>query len=70
MGGEASSVMRTGGSIDVERRINPVKNDILSKTCNSLSDSRAIVLYRTSENLNHLMKAKKIPGKKITDPLL
>ena len=62
--------MRTVGSIDVERRIKPVKNDILSKTRNLLSDSKATVLYRTSENLNHLMKAKKILGKKITDPLL
>ena len=62
--------MRTVGSIDVERRIKPMKNDILSKTCNRLSDSKATVLYGTSENLNHLMKAKKIPGKKITDPLL
>ena len=62
--------MHTVGSIDVERRIKPVKNDILSKTCNRLSDSKATVLYRTSENLNHLMKAKKILGKNITDPPL
>ena len=62
--------MCTVGSIDVERRIKPVKNDILSKTRNCLSDSKATVLYRTSENLNHLMKAKKILGKKITNPLL
>jgi hypothetical protein len=62
--------IRTVGSIDVERRIKPVKNDILSKTRNRLSDSKATVLYRTSENLNHLMKAKKILGKKITDPLI
>ena len=62
--------MRTVGSIDVERRIKPAKNEILSKNCNCLSDSKATVLYRTSENLNHLMKVKKILGKKITDPLL
>jgi hypothetical protein len=62
--------MCTVGSIDVERRIKPVKKDIRSKTCNRLNDSKATVLYRTSENLNHLMKAKKILGKKITDPLL
>ena len=62
--------MRTVGSIDVERRIKPVKNDILSKTCSHHSDSKATVLYRTSANLNHLMKAKKILGKKITEPLL
>ena len=62
--------MHTVGSLDVRRRIKPVKNDILSKTRNRLSDSKATVLYRTSENLNHLMKAKKILGKKITDPLL
>ena len=49
--------MRTVGSIDVEHRIKPVKNEILSKTRNRLSDSKATVLYRTSENLNHLMKA-------------
>jgi hypothetical protein len=56
-------LMRTVGSIDVEHRIKPVKNDILSKTRNRLSDSKATVLYRTSENLNHLMKAKKNPWK-------
>ena len=62
--------MRTVGLIDVEHRIKPVKNDILSKTRDCLSDSKATVLYRTSENLNHLMRVKKILGKKITDPLL
>ena len=55
--------MHTVGSIDVERRIKPVKNDILSKTHIRLSDSKATVLYRTSENLNHLTKAQKIVRK-------
>ena len=62
--------MRTVGSIDVERRIKPVKHEILTKKRNRLLDPKGIALYRASENLRHLMKAKKILGKKITDPLL
>ena len=64
--------MCTVGSIDVERRIKPVKNDILTKFRNRLSDEKGIILYRASENLRHLMNAdEKILGKKkITDHLL
>src|SRR6056300_1030760 len=62
--------MRTVGSIDVECRIKPVKNDILTKYRNRLSDEKGVVLYRASENLRHLMNSKKIIGKKVTEPLL
>ena len=58
------------GSIDVERSIKPVKHEILTKKRNRLLDPKGTALYRASENLRHLMKAKKILGKKITDPLL
>ena len=61
--------MRTVGSIDVERRIKPVKNDILSKQRNKLTNSKATILYRTSENLRHLMNAKMSLGKKMNEPL-
>ena len=62
--------MHTVGSIDVERRIKPVKNDILTKQRNCLMDEKGVVLNRASENLRHLMNAKKILGKKVTEPLL
>ena len=55
--------MGTVGSIDVEGRI-------LTKCRNRLSDEKGVVLYRASENLRHLMNAKMILGKKITEPLL
>ena len=62
--------MRTSGSMDVERRVKPMKNDILCKTRNRLDCAKATMLYRCSENLRHSMHAKKILGKKITDSLL
>ena len=62
--------MCTVGSIDVERRIKPVKNDILTKQHNCLMDEKGVVLNRASENLSHLMNAKNILGKKVTEPLL
>eukprot|EP00956_Cyclotella_meneghiniana_P034352 scaffold103910_cov23-Cyclotella_meneghiniana.AAC.1 len=52
--------MRTVGSIDVERRVKPLKDTILTKKRNRLSDAKAAVLYRARENLNHIMNAKKI----------
>ena len=61
--------MRTVGSIDVERRIKPIKHNILTKKRNRLLDPKGIALYRAQENLGHIMKAKKILGKKITDSL-
>ena len=61
--------MRTVGSIDVERRIKPVKENILTKKRNRLLDPKGVALYRASENLKHIMAAKKRLGKKITDSL-
>ena len=61
--------MRTVGSIDVERRIKPIKHTILTKKRNRLHDPKGVALYRAQENLKHIMKAKKILGKKITDSL-
>eukprot|EP00956_Cyclotella_meneghiniana_P014446 scaffold21567_cov36-Cyclotella_meneghiniana.AAC.2 len=54
--------MRTVGSIDVERRVKPLKDTILTKKRNRLSDTKANVLYRAHENLKHIMNAKKILG--------
>jgi len=61
--------MRTVGSIDVERRVKPLKDTILTKKRNRLSDAKANVLYRARENLKHIMNAKKILGKSITDSI-
>ena len=62
--------MRTVGSIDVERRVKPLKDTILTKKRNRLSDSKANTVYRARENLKHIMNAKKILGKAITDSLI
>ena len=48
----------TAGSMDVERKVKPIKHKILSKERNALSDGKAIVLFRARENLKHLMKVK------------
>ena len=61
--------MCTVGSIDVERRIKRIKHNILTKKRNRLQDPKGVVLYRASENLKHIMNAKKMLGKKITDSL-
>ena len=61
--------MRTVGSIDVERRVKPLKHNILTKKRNRLLDSKGICLFRASENLKHIMAAKKILGKSVTDSL-
>lgn len=62
--------MRTVGSIDVERRIKPLKHDIITKKRNKLRDPKGVALYRASENLHHLMRAKQSLGMKISDSLL
>ena len=61
--------MQTVGSIIVERRLKPVKHLILTKKRNRLGDSEGVVLFRTCKNLKHIMHAKKVLGKKITDSL-
>ncbi len=62
--------LRTTGSIDVERRAKPIKHTIMTKKRNRLVDPKGVALFRASENLKHIMKAKKSLGKKITDSLL
>eukprot|EP00956_Cyclotella_meneghiniana_P023264 scaffold44959_cov39-Cyclotella_meneghiniana.AAC.3 len=51
--------MCTVGSIDVERRVKLLKDTILTKKRNWLSDAKANVLYRARENLKHIVNAKK-----------
>ena len=55
------------GSIEVERRVKPLKDSILTKKRNRLSDSKALVMWRAAENLQHIMNAKKRLGRSITD---
>ena len=61
--------MRTVGSMVVKRRTKPIKHTIMTKKRNHLEDPKGITLYRASENLNHIMKAKAKCGKKIADSL-
>ena len=61
--------MSTVGSIATERKIKPVKNNMLTKCRNSLSDPKGVLLMRAGENLKDIMRAKKNLGKKITDSL-
>ena len=61
--------MGTVGSICTERRIKCIKGSAMTKKRNRLTDPKGVVLMRAGENLNHIMKAKKIIGKKITDSL-
>ncbi|KAK1737367.1 hypothetical protein QTG54_012234 [Skeletonema marinoi] len=62
--------MRTVGSMDVERKIKPLKDTILTKDRNLLKDPKGVALYRLRENLNFIMKAKKELGKKVTGSLV
>ena len=62
--------MQTVGSIDVEGRIKNAKYEVLTKKRNCLLDPKGVSLHRSSENQSHLMKAKKILGKKITDSIV
>jgi hypothetical protein len=59
--------MHTVGSIDVGCRVKPLNDTILTKKRNRLSDSKANTVYHARENLKHIMNAKKILGKAITD---
>lgn len=61
--------MRAVGSIDVERRIKTLKGSILTKKRNKIKDTKGVVYLRASENLRHLMRAKKMIGKNVSDPL-
>jgi hypothetical protein len=62
--------MRTIGSMDVEHMVKPVKHTIMTKHRNRLKDPKGVALFRLSENLKHIMKAKKMLGKKITESLI
>ena len=50
--------IETSGSIEVERRVKPMKNEILTKQRNRLSDEKAAILLRASQNLRYLAEAK------------
>jgi len=56
-------------SINVERKVNPIKYTIMTNKCNHLKDPKGFVLYRAQKNLKHGMRAKKALEKKITDSL-
>ena len=62
--------IRTVGSISTEQRVKHIKHDIMTEKRNRLKDEKGVALYRSSDNLKHLMKAKKVLGKKITDSLV
>ena len=47
-----------------------MKNSILTKDRNRLSDSKALVLLRAAENLKHIMDAKKVLGKSAAESLI
>ena len=61
--------MRAVQYIDAERRIKQLKHNIVTKKHNRLKDPKGEFFLRASENLKHIMRAKKILGKKITDSL-
>ena len=56
---------RSCGSIDVERAVKPMKHNILTKKRNRLGDAKGIVLFRASQNLQHLQKMKMVMKMKI-----
>ncbi len=51
--------IRTTGSIDVERAVKPIKKDILTKSRNRMSNNKAMVLFRTSENVRQLFNMRR-----------
>jgi hypothetical protein len=57
------------GSMDAERMVKPDKHTIMTKHRNRLKDPKGVALFRLSENLKHIMKAKKMLGKKITESI-
>ena len=62
--------MHIVGIIDFEQRIKPIKHNILTKKHIRLHDPKSVALYRSSENLKHIMDAKLILQNKITDSLV
>ena len=61
--------MRAVGSIDVERRVKMMKGNILTKKRNRLKDPKGVAYLRASENLKHIIHAKKVIGKKFSEKL-
>jgi len=62
--------MGTVGSMDCERRAKPMKNLILTRDRNRLLDPTGVALLRSYENLRHIMNAKKMVGKRVSESLL
>ena len=60
----------TVGSMDVERRAKDLKHEILCPKRNKLSPDQAVTLYGMSENLHHLMKARKEVTDKVHDSVV
>ena len=55
------------GSINPERSEKCLRYDILSLKCNHLSDNRAVIRYRASENLRHLMIVQMLIDKRVAN---
>ena len=58
--------------MDCERRAKPLKNTILTTKVvrsNKKKDGTGIALLRGYENLHHIMHAKKVLGKRISESL-
>ena len=58
------------GSINTERSAKGLKHEILSVKRNRLSDDQAIVLYRASVNLRHLLKIRLDVNQRVANSLL
>ena len=61
--------MRAVGSIDVERRIKKMKGTIITKKRNRIKDPKGVAYLRASENLKHIIHAKKVLRKNMADSL-
>jgi len=59
--------LKTAGSMDVERAAKHLKTGILTKERNSLSDEKAVVLFRAALNLKQLMLARQTLKNKVVD---
>ena len=56
--------------IGIERKVKPIKGEIFTKKQNRLLDPKGVALFRASENLKHIMAAKKALGKSLADSLV
>ena len=59
--------IRTTGSMDVERLAKPLKDVILTKKRNRLSDERTVSLLWAQQNLKYLMSAREVLKGKVYD---